>query len=99
MKIKIRLMADYFCYPLWHDDGINMGDIDPASLPISNELKMKLYHWAELYDNILNMADPASSVFNSKEEEKYFIQMGAELFSQLKVELGDSYEIRYVVTI
>ena len=38
-KIKIRLMADYFCYPLWHDDGINMGDIGPASLPISNELK------------------------------------------------------------
>ncbi len=32
-------MADYFCYPLWHDDGINMGDIGPASLPISNELK------------------------------------------------------------
>lgn len=92
-------MADYFCYPLWHDDGINMGDIDPNNLPISDELKAQLYHWAELYDNILNTADPENSAFNSKEEEQYFIQMGEKILSQLKIELGNSYEIRYVVTV
>lgn len=97
--MKIKLMAEYFCHPLWHDDGINMGDIDPNDLPISEKLKKQIYHWAEWYNNILNLDNPAISSFDSIDEEQAFLTMGEEIFLQLKVELGNTYDIRYIITV
>ncbi|KES16178.1 hypothetical protein GASC598I20_006050, partial [Gilliamella apicola SCGC AB-598-I20] len=33
---KIKLMADYECYPLWIDSDNEVGNIDPDSLLISD---------------------------------------------------------------
>jgi len=94
MKI-IKLMADYYCFPLWNNSPGEVGNIDPESLPLSPELKSKLNEWTEKYDLILNDDDPASSGFESKEDEQAFIREGRDLAKYLQIELGDSYQIIY----
>lgn len=37
---KIKLMADYDCYPVWDMDEI--GEIDPSELPLSKETIKRL---------------------------------------------------------
>jgi hypothetical protein len=60
---KLRLMCDYFCYPIWHDDGKmsgEFGDIDPRTLSISRVLAEELIAWSDSFDRGLDMDDPAS---------------------------------------
>jgi hypothetical protein len=92
---KIKLMADYHCHPLWGTNLEDFGDISPEELPISLELKCSLREWAERYDAMLNMDDPASSGFKSEEEEKRFIDDGYKLTCLLQEELGDNYIVVY----
>lgn len=94
MKI-IKLMADYQCHPLWDVSPENYGDISPEGLLITSELKDRLREWAERYDAILNINDPASSGFRNEEEEKRFIDDGYKLARLLQDELGDFYKIIY----
>lgn len=83
----LKLMADYGCFPLWEASPGEVGNVDPRSLPISDQLKERLYNWAESYDAILNMADPASSGFKNKDEEKMFVNDGMIIFRDLSEEL------------
>ena len=93
---KIRLMADYFCHPLWHDGGVNVGDIDPASLPISDELQRDLDAWARAFDAILDMDDPGNKGgFESPQAANDFISQGAQLAQRLRVELGPDWDVAY----
>ncbi len=57
MSKKIKLMADYQCYPLW--DMEEIGNIDPNKLPISIVLKRQLNTWAECYDDLLVTKEPS----------------------------------------
>ena len=93
---RIRLMADYFCHPLWHDGGVEVGDIDPASLPISDALKNDLGAWARAFDAILDMDDPANKGgFESPQARDDFAARGASLAQRLRDELGAGWEIAY----
>ena len=98
MKIKlmkIRLMADYDCYPLWEilPDGVR--NINPEELPISATLKENLCIWAGQYDATLHRDDPASSAFESKHEEDMFDNTGLGLWKALRSELGVIAEVSY----
>lgn len=90
-------MADYYSYPLWNNSVGEVGNINPDSLPISNELKERLNNWADKYDSILNQDDPLQSGFKTKEDEELFIQQGYELAQNLQVELGSEYKIIYSI--
>lgn len=91
----IKLMADYYCFPLWNNSPGEVGNIDPESLPLSYELMSRLNEWSEKYDLILNDDDPASSGFETKEDEQNFIREGSELAKYLQIELGEGYHIIY----
>lgn len=91
----IKLMADYYCFPLWNNSPVEVGNIDPESLPLSSDLKARLNDWSEKYDSILNDDDPASSGFETREDEQNFIREGKELAECLQAELGDSYQVTY----
>jgi hypothetical protein len=96
MTIKIKLMADYACDPLWWIEGDKVGNIDLETLPISQELIQKLREWATIYSNTLNWDDPANSVGFINEEEKYaFVKQGYQLADQLVKELGNNYSVFY----
>lgn len=84
-------MADYHCFPLWEASPGNVGNVDPASLPISQALQNKLIIWASTYDAILNMDDPARSVFINADVEADFIATGKDLVISLQQELGEGF--------
>jgi len=95
MTIKIKLMPDYCSYPLWGIDPDNIGDINPASLPLSKKTIDRLEKWAATYDAILKWDDPASSGFATLEETEKFEREGLGLWHQLREELDPNYEVRY----
>ncbi len=39
--VKVRVMPDYECAPIWDDEDV--GPIDPNELPISRELAERLW--------------------------------------------------------
>ncbi|WGY73050.1 hypothetical protein KEC55_33935 [Burkholderia cepacia] len=85
---KIKVMADYQCHPLWDMSPGMYGDVDPKTLPISVELQQQLAEWARVFDETLNMLDPANSGFKSTEAEAAFKAKGIQLAEQLQKELG-----------
>jgi hypothetical protein len=95
MVRRIRLMADYICYPLWEMDPSDSYEIDPRSLPLRQETILRLDHWADIYDGILNMDDPASSGFKTEKDEEDWIQEGVLLWKLLQQELGTDYQVYY----
>ncbi len=90
---KIKLMADYQCYPLW--DIEKVGNIDPDKLPISIVLKKYLNLWAECYDENLVLEEPRLSGFKNEIEALAFEAQGQFLWRQLQKELGNTYKVFY----
>lgn len=82
---KIKLMADYQCWCLW--DIENPTNIDPQSLPLSEELKSRLRAWEETFDKNLDLRDHTNIGFRSKKEFDLFYDTGWDLFIELKKEL------------
>ena len=95
MAEKIKLMADYECYPLWWASSEKVGDIDPETMPLSEETVSRLEKWADIYDAKLNWEDPNSSGFPTLEAKAAFEQEGISLWKQLQKELAPNYEVIY----
>lgn len=91
--VKLKLMADYYCYPLWHVSSAEFGDIDPKDLPISAELQDALIKWAQTYDDTLDMDTPQNSGFASVSLEEAFKAEGYLLAERLRIELGSDYTV------
>ncbi len=94
MKI-IKLMADYDCYPIWHDSDKEVGNIDPSLLPISKNLHECLLSWVDMFDSTLNRADPILSGFKNKDDADEFYAQGEQLMKRLTFELGSDYVVNY----
>lgn len=92
---KIKLMADYECYPLWIDSDNEVGNIDPDSLLISDSLKNELNKWSDDYDKTLNSDNPLESGFKTINEEIAFKEKGKYLQEKLQIELGNNYDVIY----
>ncbi|WP_335083325.1 hypothetical protein [Nostoc sp.] len=93
---KIKLMADYGCYPLWWVSPEKVGNIDPETLPLIPETIKRLNKWEEIYNAKLNWEDPAnSSGFLSEQAEAAFEQEGISLWKQLQTELAPNYQVVY----
>lgn len=92
---KIKLMADYNCYPLWFNSPDEVGNIDPETLPISDSLKEELNDWSSQYDATLNLDDPLNSGFLTLAAESNFKQKGKKIQGKLQTELADDYEVTY----
>ncbi len=85
LRPKIKLMADYDCWPIW---GVSeVGNIDPNTLPLSVVTQKALAKWARTYDGTLNRADPIQSGFETSEEAIAFNMEGWRLWECLQREL------------
>ncbi|NVJ60932.1 MAG: hypothetical protein HWE27_11110 [Gammaproteobacteria bacterium] len=93
MTRQLKLMPDYECFALWDVDSVE--NIDPASLPISDELKDRIGRWESAYDYTLNQDDPTESGFQSTDDEESFDLEGRLIWKELKNELGESFEVKY----
>jgi hypothetical protein len=95
--MRIKLMADYQCSPLWWDgEPDRVGDIDPADLGLPVDLCAALYAWAARFDATLHQDDPAASGFPSKAALDAFIEDGRILAQQVRAALGGNAELRYL---
>ena len=95
MPKHIKLMADYDCYPLWSMAPDHVSNINPETLSLSAEIKLRLQQWAKAYDETLNRDDPASSGFKSEDDAVAFEEEGMRLWQCLCQELGPAYEVVY----
>ena len=93
MKL-IKVMPGYHCWPLW-EAGDAIGDIDPATLPVSGGLQTDLIAWADEFDTNLNRDDPAASGFATPEARVQFDRRGAQLAERLATELLATHRILY----
>lgn len=89
----LKLMADYECFPIWEASPGEIGNVDPASLPISPALVSRLDAWAAAFDETLNQDDPVRSGFPSRTAEEEFRAEQQELCEALQTELGAAYVI------
>lgn len=90
----IKLMPDYQCHPLWEASPGAVGNIDPATLPISREFVCRLAEWASSYNATLNLDDPVQSGFKSDGDKRAFIDAGSRLAEILQAELGGDYLVK-----
>lgn len=93
MVKRLKLMPDYECFSLWDIDSVE--NINPACLPISDELKARIRRWENLYDDTLDQDDPTASGFKSVIDENAFDSEGRLIWKELKNELGESYDVSY----
>jgi len=96
-KLKLKLMPDYDCFPLWwveHPHGL-MGDVDPAFLPLAPVTRRRLLAWAKAFDESLDRDDPGNSPPQPPEQLAAFAREGLALLKQLRAELDHEYEVVY----
>jgi hypothetical protein len=106
----IKIMADYFCSPVWHDGpyrrdaggavlpdpDLEVGSIELDDVPVSDDLRDDLEAWADRFDATLDPDDPARSGFEGPEERAVFIADGMLLTARVQTELGQGWVVRYV---
>ncbi len=94
--MKLRLMTDYECHPLWEIlDGGSARNVAVEDLELSAGLVRELRAWASRYDETLNRDDPAASGFDSDEDELEFERTGRRLRAALADELGPNVKVTY----
>jgi hypothetical protein len=89
MGDRMKVMADYDCYPIWSSDEDGYRNLDPMELAISFELQEQLLEWSQRYDSILDREDPQRSGFATGAEETSFDIQGRSLAVALRAELGE----------
>jgi hypothetical protein len=93
--MKIKLMADYGCFPLWYNESDKCGDINPESLPLTQSTINRLHKWSDLYNTFLDWSDPGNSPEVPDDVWEAFKQEGKELWKLLQLELGLDYKVSY----
>jgi hypothetical protein len=84
----LKLMAEYECHPLWWWE-TDIGNVDPAELPLPEGLRSELLSWASWYDSTLDQDYPPESGFKSEEDRLAFDREGRRLWRRLQHELPD----------
>ncbi|HRD27731.1 MAG TPA: hypothetical protein PLO65_05470 [Caulobacter sp.] len=90
---SLRLMADYQCFPLWEASPGLVGNVDPATLPLSADLRADLLAWAAAFDATLDLDDPARSGFTEAASRARFRLEGESLGQRLREELGPGWPV------
>lgn len=77
--LRIRLLADYGCYPTWRIEHNDVQNVAPETLALPPGLSSALAAWSATYESTLDDLDPASSGFDTQEELILFGSWGHSL--------------------
>ena len=89
---EIRIMADYFCWPLWRYEGDN---VSPSELGLPDDLSASLLAWAAEFDATLDMDNPRDSGFPDEEVRRRWVAVGEGLTRQVAAALGPTVAVTY----
>jgi hypothetical protein len=89
------VLSDYQCFPVWRPGPSGVDNVDPSTLPVSEELAAALMRWAEEFDATLNQDYPPDSGFALERDRDAFLQRGRDLAGRLARELGPGYQVTY----
>lgn len=92
---RLKLLAEYDCWPVWDISGDDTKDINPRLLNISSELVDLLNEWASDFETTFDDEYPPDSGFSSEEKEKEFLRKGDIIFQLLKEQLSGDTEVIY----
>jgi hypothetical protein len=92
---QLQVLSDYECFPVWRPGPSSVENVDPATLPVSQELAAALMSWAEEYEATLNQEYPPDSGFPLERDRRDFLQRGRHLAGRLARELGPGYRVTY----
>jgi hypothetical protein len=92
---QLQVLSDYECFPVWRPGPASVENVDPATLPVSEELAAALMRWAEEFDATLNQEYPPDSGFPLERDRDAFLQRGRDLAGRLARELGPGYQVTY----
>lgn len=88
MHKRLKLMAEVQCWAIWRID--EPDNIDPYSLPISEQLADEINQWSDRFDAIYKLDQPNFHIdisFPSKQAEDKFYDDGWRLLDRLKEEM------------
>jgi hypothetical protein len=94
--MRIKVMPDYECSPLWWDEPDRVGNIRPEDIGLSETLATDIWAWASIFDAALNDEDPRFSDFRSEAEAAEFHERGRLLTARIAAELGSAANVRFV---
>jgi hypothetical protein len=92
---QLQVLADYESFPVWWPGPSSVENVDPATLPVSQELAAALMRWAEEFDRTLNQEYPPDSGFPLERDRRAFLERGRHLAGRLARELGPGYRVTY----
>lgn len=95
IRMKLKVMADYHCYPLWLVDQNGPKNISPESLLLDTKIIQQLYEWADKYDSTLNLDDPRNSGFPSPQAHRAFVDSGLQIAKELAKYTNATWAITY----
>lgn len=93
---RIRVMADYDCFPLWRDDPDGVSNIPPGEAGLPEELANELMVWADVYDRTLDRGDPLRSGFADADAEARFVAQGRVLAGRVAAAVGPGVSVEFV---
>lgn len=80
----LKISPEYQCSPLWtSEDGETYEHLEINDSPFDEDLKNKLFKWAEKFESTLNQDYPPDSGFASGCEEREFENQGLEIWKQI----------------
>jgi hypothetical protein len=90
---RLRLSAEIACHPTRLEHAGTAENVAPSDLPVSPALASALNEWADRWDAIYDLADPASAAFPSEAEEQRFHRDAETLSARLRAELGPEWAV------
>lgn len=85
---SVKVMADYFCEPLWVSGPDLSSNVLPAELGLSPGLSRDLIQWADAFDNSIDHDNPAVRLW-SDEEHAAHVRLGRSLAVRVARERPD----------
>lgn len=95
--MKVKLMPEYECYPIWVENKGLFDNIKPEKLPISPGLAIDIMEWSKIYEKTYNHKNPIESGFLTDIDKEFFCNRGIILKERLALELGSNYDIVFIM--
>jgi hypothetical protein len=92
---KIRVMAEYECFPVWIIRGTETLNPPPEDLGVGQDLAADLRRWAADFDSTFNPDDPLSSGFQEANDEEEFNERGRGLAHRVAAAVGSEFQVAY----